>query len=269
MNTLRSLKRKWQKSMAIRGLGGTIRFSVPYLLHRAKDLVPSRKTIRSARATDLDFDQKFGLDTGGSIPLSNLKVDEENWIHGAEYQAIYTVDFGQILEEFHLRYEDYIFVDLGSGKGRAVLLASALAFKKIVGVELAEELTAVAHDNIRRFPEERNKCGDIELVCADAAAYAFTPDPLVLYLYNPFGPPVMSKIVENVIASFEKYPRRIIVLYFNPKHKELWNSAEFLKKVQGDEEVCIYDSALDPAKASRVESELMKERCGELHEDSN
>lgn len=49
-------------------------------------------------------------------------------------------------QEFGPAYgiEDYTFVDIGCGKGRAVLLASEVRFREIVGIELNTKLAVLA-----------------------------------------------------------------------------------------------------------------------------
>lgn len=194
----------------------------------------------------MEFDSKYGVNTAGIIPISNLTIKSNNWIHSSKYQAIPYVDFGEILEQFDLPYEQFIFVDLGSGKGRALLLASSLPFKKIVGVEFSKELASIAEDNLSRYSEDLMNCKNIEMICMDATKYIFPEDPLVLYLYNPFDTPVMAHVVNNIAESFQKKPRRIVVLYFTPQCAcaELWDNVKFMKKVRASNELCTYDTVM-------------------------
>jgi len=56
-----------------------------------------------------------------------------------------------VLSRLPRRYQDYTFVDFGSGKGKVVLLAPRLPFRKVIGLEFAQQLIAVAQRNIRSF----------------------------------------------------------------------------------------------------------------------
>lgn len=194
----------------------------------------------------MEFDSKYGVNTAGIIPISNLNIKSNNWIHSSKYQAIPYVDFGRLLAPLDLLYEEFVFVDLGSGKGRAILMASSLPFRKIVGVEFSKELASIAEDNLSRYSEDLMNCKNIEMICMDAAKYIFPEDPLVLYLYNPFDSPVMAHVVNNIAESFQKKPRRIVVLYFTPQISctVLWDNMEFLKKVKASKELCIYDTIM-------------------------
>jgi hypothetical protein len=76
----------------------------------------------------------------------------------------------------------------------------------------------------------------------DAGKYYFPESSFVLYMYNPFERPVMERVVRNVTAAFQEYPRRIVVLYFTPKHAELWDGVGFLKRVLVHPGYHVYDT---------------------------
>jgi hypothetical protein len=56
----------------------------------------------------------------------------------------------------------YTFVDMGSGKGRMLLLAAEYPFRQIQGVEFAVELHDQATANIHRYTSARRRCARIE-----------------------------------------------------------------------------------------------------------
>lgn len=174
-----------------------------------------------------------------------MNIKNSNWIYGTKYRGIPTFDLAKLLLKQNISYENFTFIDIGSGKGRAVLLASALPFKKIIGVEISKNLTSIAKKNICIFPDEEKKCKKIELMCKDAIEYNLPMEQIVLFLFNPFGEPIMRQFVENVRESFHNQPRRVIVIYFNPIHADLWNNIEFLVSVKSKAELCVYDTNRD------------------------
>lgn len=113
-------------------------------------------------------------------------------------------------------YSDYTFVDIGSGKGRMLLLASEFPFRKIVGIEMREDLHAQALDNVRRF-RQPTKCSQIECVLADATRYDLPPGKLVVYLFNPFSADVMSQVLRRLDEAVDQDPREIILVYVYPE----------------------------------------------------
>jgi len=147
------------------------------------------------------------------------------------------------LADLGLRYEDYTSLDLGSGKGRALLLASAFPFRKMIGVEYNQALHQVAEQNLLRYPLNVRRCRQIEAHWGDAAEFELPEGPLVLFLYNPFGAPVMERVIDNVTASFHRRPRRIIVIYFCSEHADLWDAVPFLRRVRAGTWPAIFDTS--------------------------
>jgi hypothetical protein len=106
-------------------------------------------------------------------------------------------------------------VDLGAGKGRALLLASLSPFRRIVGVEFSPELAAVAARNIDRFHSPAQRCRALTVECADATTYAYPDEPLLVYVYNPFGEDLMDQVFTNLDASCTRSPRRVLLVVAN------------------------------------------------------
>ena len=122
-------------------------------------------------AADHAFDLQAGTDTAGIVRLESLSINSPNRTLGVHYQASEPDSFRRTIAALPLRHEDFVFVDFGSGKGRALLLASEFPFKRIMGVEFSDELSAIARENVASFPTEAQRCGDIEIVCEDAAEF--------------------------------------------------------------------------------------------------
>jgi hypothetical protein len=107
---------------------------------------------------------------------------------------------------------DRIFVDLGSGKGRVLLLAAEHPFREIHGVELSEQLHLAALSNVARGRFLKRRCKVIECLHMNALDYEFPVANLVVYLFNPFGADVCEQILSSLHASIEKFPRDVIVI---------------------------------------------------------
>ena len=117
---------------------------------------------------------------------------------------------------------EFTFVDLGSGKGAALLLAARREFKDVVGIEFSEQLHEIALSNIRhatnaiRFP-----CQSIRSLNGDAADYLIPRGDVVLFLHNPFSEEVMQKVIGNIEEAYHRENRDIYVLYYQLKREEL------------------------------------------------
>ena len=113
-----------------------------------------------------------------------------------------------------------VFVELGCGKGRIVLEAARrYPFKRVVGVELAPELSRVARELVTR-EQSGLRCRDVTIETADAREYAVPDDMTHAYLYNPFTGATFERVCENVIASLDRAPRPLRVIYLNPVEHE-------------------------------------------------
>lgn len=124
-----------------------------------------------------------------------------------------------------------VFLDLGSGMGRAVYLAAArYKFKRVIGVEISPRLHAIAQQNI---DANRHRLrAPVELVCSDAGSYDIPTDVTVVYLYNPFSGDTFAEVARRLIASFDSNPRRIRVLYRTPEQEDQLLRTERFKKTR-------------------------------------
>lgn len=121
----------------------------------------------------------------------------------------------RVLRRLDITPED-VLVDFGSGKGRVVYEAAKLPFKRVVGVEIVERLNRVAEENIERN-RHRLACPDVELVTEDATAFTVPDDMTVAYLYYPFVGETFRVVIENIVASLDRAPRRVRIVYACPK----------------------------------------------------
>jgi len=107
-----------------------------------------------------------------------------------------------------------VFLDVGSGMGRVVIIAATFPFRKVIGVELSSELIAIAKDNIQRA-RPRLRCTDIEIVGTDATQYAIPDEVTVIYFFSPLVGGALRKVFENIEASHRRAPRKLTVIYKN------------------------------------------------------
>jgi len=139
---------------------------------------------------------------------------------------------------------EYAFIDLGAGKGAAVVFAAEHGFRRSIGVELSEELFAIADRNKRRLLERRPAIGTrMELLNLDAQDYEFPDEPTVVYMYNSFGPATLSTVLRNIDASLAKAPRPLYLLYVNPVLEAVVNEFPGFRMHHRDRRFLIYGHA--------------------------
>jgi SAM-dependent methyltransferase len=239
MLNLRSLQRKFDRSLKRRGLWGTLKRCVAEPFHLVLEYKPSRLLWKRR---DKEFDRRFGVDTSGTIPLSALDVEDANWEYGHAYEPTDPRFFKAIVGALPIQFEEFTFVDVGSGKGRVLLLATEFPFRKILGVEISKRLQEISEQNVRKY---RNtvvnlKCTNVETVCADAEYFQIPNDPCVLYLFNPFQEEIMRKVLANIQQSLQESPRDLYIVYRTPLLASLLDSANFLKRIRAEHGYAVY-----------------------------
>jgi hypothetical protein len=167
---------------------------------------------------DDEFDAAWQTNTGGVDHLFRLRINGENARFGISHIASDPYEFSRMMDQLEIEFANFTFVDLGSGKGRAVILAAQYPFRRIIGVEFALELHEAAKENIASAKMNSNLKPAIELICNDVATYELPDEPLLLYLFHPFGQTLVRRVPERAIASWRKAPRPISILYMNPVH---------------------------------------------------
>jgi SAM-dependent methyltransferase len=92
------------------------------------------------------FDLLYRTDTSGVAPLPNIPGQEAILTHAVDYAGSQPSVLRLALKDL-LPLDTYTFIDLGCGKGRALLVASEFPFRAIIGVELSSRLAEIARRN--------------------------------------------------------------------------------------------------------------------------
>lgn len=205
-----------------------------------RDLTPAR---RKSRYGDIDFDFEHNVDTTWATVSLLTRIRE--WLSGGQYQPSEPALFREIIESLPVPPDDFTFIDLGSGKGRTLLMASSYAFRRILGMELLEELNTIAVQNIARYHSDDQRCFVIESHAGDARHFEFPPEPTILYLFNPFPRHIWREVLANLQASLIAAPRPVYVVYHNPVHDDIPKSQGWLQERNRTHQLVIYEAMLN------------------------
>ena len=189
------------------------------MLSDFKTYLTRRKALQPAvRATvmlkEKAYDWRHRVDTAGAAQIENLTVLGCNGRHAVQYEPVFPSDFKSAIDNLDIDYSKFTFIDFGSGKGRALFLASELPFKRIIGVEFAKELHDIATRNIQSYRSRSQHCFDVTSMHVDAAEFQFPPEQLFLYFNNPFTESVMQRVIGNIVGSVEVIPREVYVMCY-------------------------------------------------------
>lgn len=174
---------------------------------------PAKLTEFAARlSSHVRFEWILGVDTAGRIPLEDLGVagpGREN------YSPVSWPALRRALPRGELGPDD-VFLDLGAGKGRMLLIAARRPIRRAIGVEISPELADVARANLRRAASHL-PCSKADVVTADAACYRVPDDVSVVHIFNPFSGPVLTAAIDRVLESIDRAPRAVRLVYSNPR----------------------------------------------------
>ncbi len=164
------------------------------------------------------YERLFGIKT-----MQIKKSDDEQNFHyqGASYLVL--LDLFKKLPEY---LKNKNFVDIGSGKGRALFCAEYSGFNSLIGVELDRELVDIANENIGKYLLKRKE-SHFKFVCENALHFVIPENTGVFYFFNPFSENIMKEVEKNISARQIHNGSEIFIIYVNPQFKNVWENAGY------------------------------------------
>jgi len=224
-----------RKSLRDRGVAMSLCRSFLLPIHLFKEYRAAKNLRRDGCRSE--FDCLHGVETdgefGGWTYLSDLDISSPNWIEGNNYAAIEPERFNAVLANLDIPFHEYTFVDFGSGKGRALLLASKFPFRRIIGLEFSLQLHHFAEENVRRYRSTTQKCTDIRCLNIDFIDFDLPREPLVLFFFDPCRVRVLEEVVSRIRKSLVADQRPLYIAYVapRPEHEHLFASTGFLNEI--------------------------------------
>ena len=182
----------------------------------------SIQTILSV-VVDLRFDRRYGTDTHIHGDLASLDVATPSRDHAVAYAPTKSRHFAAVMRACRFP-PGSTFVDVGSGKGKVLLLASQYRFAHVIRIELSPRLCRIAENNVRAFESQVPLRAPIQIVEADAGDHELGADANVFFLFNPFDDTILKRFVDNLERSLKASPRGIWILYNFPRRREVFDS---------------------------------------------
>ncbi|MGI4755626.1 MAG: class I SAM-dependent methyltransferase [Janthinobacterium lividum] len=187
-------------------------------------MLPQRRRRRPGNAPIHPFDQVHGTDTGSLIPGDQLATGHRHDRHTTAYHGVAPSLFRKLLARWQpfARHplQKTAFVDIGAGKGRAMLLAAELPFRRILGVELHPGLAAAARSNIDLW-QAKNDGPPMRLEESDVMQLRIPAGPCLMFLFNPFDIILMDRLLTRWTHQFRNRPGHLDVLYVNDEQRRL------------------------------------------------
>jgi hypothetical protein len=234
---LKFLRTWWCDHTQARGFTSTTFLLFRNLWSFLRDSTPER---RRQRYGDMEYDWEHRVNTtSGTLGWRERLLGTFH----SPYQPTDPALFQEMMSALPIQFDQFTFIDIGSGKGRTLLMASEYPFQKIIGVELLPQLHLVAQENLRQYQSESQKCFAFEPVCGDATTFSFPAEPLVLYLFNPLPESGLRQMLINLDRSLTASPRPAYVLYHNPLLEHVLAGTAQLTRLSGTESYSLYRSS--------------------------
>lgn len=231
--------RHWKTSVRYYGLRRTIAQIAEAAYRFGRELLPDRRKVQYG---DLDYDFDHSVDTTRANVSFRAQLIAALTSH--QYFPSEPWLFDEMMQALPVKFQDFTFVDLGSGKGRCLLMAARYGFKKIIGVEFMPEWHQVAGENIRKYIDscaaESKPAAVVESLCLDARDFNFPAGPLVVYLFNPFPEPVLAAVLDRLRQSLLSNPGTVYVVYRYPEFDGLLQKCAWLEKVAGTQQWAVW-----------------------------
>jgi SAM-dependent methyltransferase len=185
------------------------------------------------------FDEEFGVRTSGLVAGRHLKSGHRHDRHATAYYGVAPSVFQSLVKRWQrsrptAAIEQFSFFDVGAGMGRAVLLAAELPFRQVLGVELNPTLTRIAGRNLTVWRASGRARAPMRVVCGDAVEFSLPAGPCLAFLFNPFGAPVMRRLLMAWSKALAGRPAPLDILYVNNEQESvLERQAEFARLFLG------------------------------------
>jgi SAM-dependent methyltransferase len=216
-----------------------------------------RDLLRATTTPIHPFDQIHGTDTSGLVPARDLVTGHPHDEHVTAYYGVAPSILRSLIERWRETppphpLRSYTFLDLGCGKGRAILLASEFRFREVVGVELNPEMAAIADRNAQLWKRAHasdptaERISPLRVIEDDALNITLPSRPTLLFLFHPFEDPVLKPLLQRIETAFARRPGELDILYVNAEHGDLLDRHPAFRRLwQGSVPMSPEDHAAD------------------------
>ena len=172
------------------------------------------------------FDIENGVRTSGLVAGRDLRPGHRHQRYATAYFGVAPSVFQSLVERWRRSrpvapLEEYTFIDLGAGMGRAMLLASQMPFSRVLGVEFHPTLAQIGRRNMALWRAADRAVAPMRMHCCDAVEFPLPQGPCLVFLFNPFGETVMRRLLERWRAALKGRERQLDLLYVNNEHDRI------------------------------------------------
>lgn len=213
-----SIASRVRRSFARNGVWGTIKLSLYNLAILAAGRAQEHRYVH-----DRSFDLQYGVDTGGVVELDEMENPAGPLENAGRYEAIDPAWFDDLILKTGIKnVEEFQLLDVGSGKGRVLMLGALAGFRNMIGVEIDEGLHSSAMSNMETF-NKRVPHADFVLHNVDIRDFDIPLGPMLCFANNPVGQPLFQQFVTKIAESLSAHPRMFVFVYLHANHTEAFS----------------------------------------------
>ena len=165
------------------------------------------------------LDHAYGVETQAHLPAYLSRTGSEADAHLIPYAGCVASALRRVLTTLP-PVDGWTFLDLGCGKGRALIVGSEAPFGALIGVELLPDLVRVARRNARRVLRAHPERAPITVLQGDASRPPWPQGPVVAFLYHPFDAELVEVLKAHMLAHAQE---DVFVIYENPVHGRVFD----------------------------------------------
>ncbi len=169
-------------------------------------------------------------------------IGNQNWnktsTHNHPYEPTLYIALDELFKEYILDKKDYI-VDFGCGMGRLNFYVNHFFGCYATGVEINKRYYEEALINKISYISKNKKAEDkINFECNLAQQYEISNLDNKFYFFNTFSVKIFSKVIDNILESYEKNMRDMDIIMYYPSQEYL-DYLDYKTPFSEDKEVLI------------------------------
>ncbi len=147
-----------------------------------------------------------------------------DWLYGIEtmpetgYDPSDWKSFRLMLKKLAPPKPEDVFLDLGCGKGRPLLMAAEAGFQKVIGIELNPRLCAIAEQNAS-YLQKKQLRSHLTVIQGDVAKISL-PEATHYFLFNPFDESTLREFLKKAVAATKNSSKARTLIYRAAVHHQ-------------------------------------------------
>lgn len=170
------------------------------------------KIIRIYHQIQIYIHSLFGIDILGEVDPESVGL---NPLESYRSVTVGRSVLKKILIDLKINESDSI-VDIGCGKGAAMIVMNKFPFKKIDGIEISKYIADIAIANFRILKLLKKTT----VYNIDASNFIDFQNYNMFYLCNPFSENILSNVIKNILQNID-IEKEVIIIYNIPNFENV------------------------------------------------